>query len=136
MSETFAHPLLAVAGGGLCAALACGSPIPDSEDSAACAQGCTSELTLELGTDSFQLILYGSEFNTLQAACPDGIYAGGPGGTEVECQATGLVIRLSDLTFPETLTISVDGSAEESISPDWEDLTVCDLTCNTALQTL
>ena len=108
------------------------APGEDSADQ--CLALCGSELQLSFSTevDSFQIQLFGEEFNTLNLACPDGIRAGGPAQVNAECVEDGIVLTATDYRFPESLTISVDMGAEEQISPAWSEVELCGTLCNQA----
>ena len=108
------------------------APVDDTADQ--CLAVCGAELELSIPTDaeSFQIQVFGDEFNTLNLACPDGIQAGGPAQVEVECVAGGVMFTATDYLFPDTLTISVDMGEEQVISPAWEMVELCGTSCNQA----
>ena len=112
-----------------------GCTVAPPVDTAACLEICSSELELSLGeaSGSFQIQIYGDEFNTLNLACPDEIRAGGPGQVEASCLEGGVFLLAENYLFPETLTVSVDLGAEQVLSPDWEEEETCGTVCNRAL---
>ena len=108
------------------------APVEDSADQ--CLALCGSELELSLPSveESFQIQLFGEEFNTLNLACPDGIRAGGPAQVEAECTESGVVLTAVNYRFPESLTLSVDSGPEQLLTPAWLDVELCGTLCNQA----
>ena len=109
------------------------APVDDTADQ--CLAICEAELEIGITTDaeSFQIQIYGEEFNTLNLACPDGIRAGGPAQVESACLDTGVLLTAVDYRFPESLTVSLDMGEEWVLSPAWEDVELCGTSCNRAV---
>jgi hypothetical protein len=99
-----------------------------------CLETCTSELQIDLADvgESYQVMIYGDQFNTLNVACPDGIQAGGPGQVTAMCVESGVHLSGDGYLFPAELTLSVDNGEEQIIAPDWVDSEVCGVQCNSA----
>ncbi len=108
------------------------APIDDTADQ--CTALCGAELQLDISTEgeSFQIQLYGEEFNTLNLACPDGIRAGGPAQVQSACVEGGVLFSAVDYRFPETLMYSLDMGPEQTLSPAWEEVELCGTFCNQA----
>ena len=95
---------------------------------------CNATLSFEFATarSDFMMTLTAPEFNQLQVACPDGVFAGGPGTLDISCQDNGFTMIADGYLFPETLTVTVDRGAEFEIAPDYSDVEMCGTICNTA----
>jgi len=126
-----------VAAVGLGFALACGSAEPsDSDTGVGCDGLCVGELQVVApgGADTFTMTIYGEQFSTLNLSCPDGPPpVGGPGDLEVSCLDDGVLLTLTGLAFPETMTIAIDGGAETDYTPPWEEQSVCSSTCSSGV---
>jgi hypothetical protein len=109
------------------------APVDDTgvED---CLETCLSELRIELADvgETYQLLIYGDEFNSLNIACPDGIQAGGPSSVTATCVESGIHLSAEGTIFPVELTLSVDNGFEQIIAPDWEESVVCKVQCFSA----
>tara|TARA_B110000037_G_scaffold214162_1_gene269658 strand:- start:574 stop:828 length:255 start_codon:yes stop_codon:yes gene_type:complete len=79
------------------------------------------------------MTLSAPEFNQLQIACPDGVFAGGPGNVEINCRDNGFEMLAEAYLFPEILTVTVDRGAEFEIAPDYSDIELCGTICNSAV---
>ncbi len=114
--------------GGLLAA--CGTAPADTGTCAGTT--CTSELlvTFSDGRTEFSVSLTGLGFNTLFLDCPEGVAAGGMG--QATCEGAGFAVRGSGFTFPDQLTLSVDGGDPIELAPDWSWESACGVSCNSA----
>jgi hypothetical protein len=109
------------------------APAEDSGD-VNCLATCLAELRIDLadGSESFQIQIYGSEFITLNFACPDGIRAGGPARVTATCDGAGMVLSAPDFLFPTELTLSLNNGDEQVVTPDWVESGICGTQCNSA----
>lgn len=109
------------------------APVDDTADQ--CLAVCGAELEIEVASEaaSFQIQIYGEEFNTLNLACPEGIRAGGPAQVESACTDSGVLLTAVDYLFPESLTVALDMGPEAVISPAWENTELCGSFCNQAV---
>jgi hypothetical protein len=107
---------------------------PDDTADVNCDAVCLSALRIELPDvgESFQMTLYGDNFNTLNLGCPDGVSAGGPGQVTASCDGSAVELSATGFLFPETLTIAIDNGEEQVLAPSWVDSEVCSSTCNSA----
>jgi len=125
------------------AATACATTVKpnDSDSGVNCTEVCVGELTLSAadGSDAFSLTVLGDGFTTLQIGCPDGIRAGGAPHVTAECISGGVYLESEGQPFPETLTVAAavgqDFGDEQTLTPDWTDLSACGTTCNAATAT-
>lgn len=109
----------------------------DSDGVATCSGSCTStlEVVFSDGRFEFEVELSGEGFNNFSLACPDGVGVGGSGQDfTYECLNSGFRLSMSDLSFPDTLEMSVDGGEPETLSPSWNTEQVCDFSCNSAAE--
>mgnify|MGYP006079727371 CR=1 FL=1 len=114
-----------------------GEPTDETGDTAdvQCDAICNSSLSFEFTTarSDFMMTLSAPEFNQLQIACPDGVFAGGPGNVEINCRDNGFEMLAEAYLFPEILTVTVDRGAEFEIAPDYSDIELCGTICNSAV---
>jgi hypothetical protein len=96
---------------------------------------CNATLYFEFATarSDFMMTLSAPEFNQLQVACPDGVFAGGPGTLEISCEDNGFTMIADGYLFPDTFTATVDRGAEFEIAPDYSFVEMCGTTCNVAV---
>jgi hypothetical protein len=113
---------------------ACKMAPPDDTAEDNCLAICLSELRIELAdtSETFQIMLYGDGFNTLNLACPDGITAGGPGQVTATCDGAAVELSASGFLFPEELTLSIDSGEEQVLAPNWVESDICGTECNSA----
>jgi len=113
---------------------ACKMAPPDDTADVTCLAICHSELRIELadGEETFQMMLYGDGFNTLNLACPDGITAGGPGQVSASCDGAAVELSASGFLFPEELILSIDSGEEQVLAPNWVESELCGTACNSA----
>lgn len=111
-----------------------GGPALD-DTSVTCAEVCTAEFEVRLldGSESFQLRIYGDEFNTLNIGCPDGVRAGGPGELTATCEGAGVLLQGEGYVFPESFSISVNNGEEQAVSPSWVESEICETLCTSAV---
>jgi hypothetical protein len=95
---------------------------------------CNSSFSLEFTTarSDFMMTLSAPEFNQLQIACPDGVFAGGSGNVEITCRDNGFEMIAGAYLFPDVFTVTVDRGAEFEIAPDYSDIEMCGTICNSA----
>ncbi len=113
---------------------ACKMAPPDDTAEDNCLAICLSELRIELAEvgETFQMMLYGNGFNTLNIGCPDGVTAGGPGQVTATCDGAAVELIASGFLFPEELTLSIDSGEEQILAPSWVESDICGTECNSA----
>ena len=124
----------AVCFSGLFFVVGCGGSALD-DTSVTCAEVCTADFEVRLldGNESFQLQIYGDEFNTLNIGCPDGVRAGGPSELTVTCEGAGVLLQGEGYVFPDRLNIAVNNGEVQTVAPDWVESEVCDTVCTSAV---
>jgi|GEM_PF-3189755 len=99
-----------------------------------CSAICNGTLSFEFSAprSDFMMTLTAPEFNQLNVACPDGVFAGGPGNLDISCQDNGFMMTAEGSLFPEALMVTVDRGAQFEIVPDYSEIEECGTICNSA----
>ena len=107
-----------------------GTDTGDSEVN--CEAICTGKLEIRFsdGRNDFLVNLSGVGFNALNLGCPDNVAAGGVG--TATCVEGGFDVDVDGYAFPEELTLTLDRGMPQTLTPDFEESTVCGSTCNSA----